>query len=150
VPEQGPAAIVHGDYRLDNCILTPDGEIAAVLDWELCTLGDPLADVGLLLVYWAQRDDRMTAALEATTALEGFPTRDELVALYAAASGRDVSDVDYYVAFGYWKLACILEGVYARYRGGVMGEASGFEGFAVQVEMLANRALAVVEGLASP
>jgi aminoglycoside phosphotransferase (APT) family kinase protein len=150
VPEQGPAAIVHGDYRLDNCILTPDGEIAAVLDWELCTLGDPLADVGLLLVYWAQRDDRMTAALEATTALEGFPTRDELVARYAAASGRDVADVDYYVAFGYWKLACILEGVYARYRGGVMGEASGFEGFPVQVEMLANRALAVVEGLAAP
>jgi aminoglycoside phosphotransferase (APT) family kinase protein len=92
----------------------------------------------------------MTAALEATTALEGFPTRDELVARYAAASGRDVADVDYYVAFGYWKLACILEGVYARYRGGVMGEASGFEGFPVQVEMLANRALAVVEGLAAP
>jgi aminoglycoside phosphotransferase (APT) family kinase protein len=150
VPEQGPATIVHGDYRLDNCILTPDGAIAAVLDWELCTLGDPLADVGLLLVYWTDRSDTQSALLETTTTLEGFPARDELVARYAAASGRDVDHVDYYVAFGYWKLACILEGVYARYRGGVMGEASGFEGFAAQVEMLANRALATIEGLAPP
>ena len=57
VPEQGPAAIVHGDYRLDNCLVAPDGTIAAVLDWELCTLGDPLADVGLLLVYWTEPDE---------------------------------------------------------------------------------------------
>ena len=147
VPEQGPAAIVHGDYRLDNCLLRPDGTIAAVLDWELCTLGDPLADVGLLLVYWTERDDPHPALLEASTTLEGFPTRTELVERYARASGRDVSAVDYYVAFGYWKLACILEGVYARYKGGVMGETSGFEGFAVQVEILAEAARATVEGL---
>jgi aminoglycoside phosphotransferase (APT) family kinase protein len=147
VPEQGPAAIVHGDYRLDNCLLRPDGTIAAVLDWELCTLGDPLADVGLLLVYWTERDDPHPALLDASTTLEGFPTRTELVERYARASGRDVSAVDYYVAFGYWKLACILEGVYARYKGGVMGETSGFEGFAAQVEILAEAAKATVEGL---
>jgi aminoglycoside phosphotransferase (APT) family kinase protein len=147
VPEQGPAAIVHGDYRLDNCLLRPDGTIAAVLDWELCTLGDPLADVGLLLVYWTERDDPHPALLDASTTLEGFPTRSELVERYARASGRDVSAVDYYVAFGYWKLACILEGVYARYKGGVMGETSGFEGFAAQVEILAEAAKATVEGL---
>ena len=147
VPEQGPAAIVHGDYRLDNCMLRPDGTIAAVLDWELCTLGDPLADVGLLLVYWTDRHESQPALMEPTTTLDGFPSKHELVARYAATSGRDIGDVDYYVAFGYWKLACILEGVYARYRGGVMGETSGYEGFAVQVEMLASRARATVDGL---
>ncbi len=147
VPEQGPAAIVHGDYRLDNCLLGPDGTIAAVLDWELCTLGDPLADVGLLLVYWTERGDAHPALLDASTTLEGFPSRAQVVERYAQASGRDVSAVDYYVAFGYWKLACILEGVYARYKGGVMGETSGFEGFAAQVEILAQSAKATVEAL---
>ncbi len=147
VPEQGPAAIVHGDYRLDNCLLRPDGTIAAVLDWELCTLGDPLADVGLLLVYWTDRGDPSPALMEAATTLEGFPSRAELVERYAERSGRDLSAVDYYVAFGYWKLACILEGVYARYKGGVMGESSGFEGFAAQVEMLARAAQATIENL---
>jgi aminoglycoside phosphotransferase (APT) family kinase protein len=149
VPEQGPAAIVHGDYRLDNCILSPDGRIAAVLDWELCTLGDPLADVGLLLVYWTDRNDTTSALMETTTTLEGFPDRTELIRRYAAASGRDVGDVDFYVAFGFWKLACILEGVNARYQGGVMGESDSFQGFAGQVEMLARRAQAVLDGLAS-
>lgn len=147
VPEQGPAAIVHGDYRLDNCLLGPDGTVTAVLDWELCTLGDPLADVGLLLVYWTERGDAHPALLDASTTLEGFPSRAQVVERYAHASGRDVSAVDYYVAFGYWKLACILEGVYARYKGGVMGETSGFEGFAAQVEILAQSAKATVEGL---
>ncbi|HET8620131.1 MAG TPA: phosphotransferase family protein [Acidimicrobiales bacterium] len=150
IPEQGPAAIVHGDYRLDNCLLTPDGTIAAVLDWELCTLGDPLADVGLLLVYWNDREDTRAALMETSTTLEGFPSRAELIGMYAAQSGRDLSAVDYYRAFGYWKLACIIEGVYARYKGGVMGETSGFEGFALQVELLANQAKAAVEGLTSP
>jgi aminoglycoside phosphotransferase (APT) family kinase protein len=149
IPEQGPAAIVHGDYRLDNCMLGPDGTIRAVLDWELCTLGDPLADVGLLLVYWNDRDDTRAALIETSTTLDGFPSRAEVIAMYAEASGRDVSDVEYYRGFGYWKLACILEGVYARYKGGVMGDASGFEGFALQVEMLANQAKATIEGLPS-
>jgi aminoglycoside phosphotransferase (APT) family kinase protein len=144
VPEQGAATIVHGDYRLDNCLLAADGTIAAVLDWELCTLGDPLADAGLLLVYWTEPGDAHPALLDAATLAEGFVTRAELMDMYAAASGRDVSHVDYYVAFGYWKLACILEGVYARYRGGAMGAASGFEGFAHQVELLAEAARAAV------
>jgi aminoglycoside phosphotransferase (APT) family kinase protein len=144
VPAQGGATIVHGDYRLDNCLLEPDGTIAAVLDWELCTLGDPLADVGLLLVYWTEAGDAHPALLDAATLAEGFVTRAELMDLYAAASGRDVSHVDYYVAFGYWKLACILEGVFARYRGGAMGSASGFEGFAHQVELLAEAARAAL------
>jgi aminoglycoside phosphotransferase (APT) family kinase protein len=147
VPAQGPATIVHGDYRLDNCLVAEDGSIAAVLDWELCTLGDPLADVGLLLVYWSEEGDSHRALLDAPTMLPGFPSRAEVVERYAAASGRDVSNIDYFVALGYWKLACILEGVYARFKGGVMGESSGFEGFAAQVEILAEAARATVEGL---
>ncbi|HEV7757836.1 MAG TPA: phosphotransferase family protein [Acidimicrobiales bacterium] len=147
IPEQGPAAIVHGDYRLDNCLVGPDGAITAVLDWELCTLGDPLADVGLLLVYWSEPGDGYTALGDSATLLDGFPTRAQLSERYAERSGRDLSQVDYYVAFGYWKLACILEGVYARYRAGVMGEASGFEAFGQQVEMLAQAAHRTLERL---
>ena len=73
IPEQGPATIVHGDYRLDNMILAPAGEVAAVVDWELCTLGDPLADVGLLLVYWGEEGDELIPLLEPATMAPGFP-----------------------------------------------------------------------------
>ncbi len=123
IPAQGPATIVHGDYRLDNMILSPGGEVAAVVDWELCTLGDPLADVGLLLVYWGSADDDLKPLLEPATLAEGFPARDEVAGLYAERSGRDVSEIDYYVALALWKLAIILEGVFARYRAGQYGEA---------------------------
>jgi aminoglycoside phosphotransferase (APT) family kinase protein len=145
IPEQGPAAIVHGDYRLDNCMIGADGRIAAVLDWELCTLGDPLADVGLLMVYWNERGEDATL-ITAPTAVEGFATRKELLDRYAEVSGRDLSSVDFYVAFGYWKLACIVEGVYARYVGGAMGnrDPSAFEAFALQVERCAASAAEAV------
>jgi aminoglycoside phosphotransferase (APT) family kinase protein len=141
IPDQGPATIVHGDYRLDNCLLDDEATVAAVLDWEICTLGDPLADVGLLLVYWTEPSDAHPALLTAPTVVEGFPSRAELLDRYAERSGREVGAVDYYVAFGYWKLACIVEGVYARYLGGAMGRTgTGFEGFAEQVERLASAA----------
>ncbi len=147
VPEQGAAAIVHGDYRLDNCLLTDEGDVAAVLDWEICTLGDPMADLGLLVVYWGEDGSGFTALPGSATQADGFAPASALVTRYAEASGRDVSQVDYYVAFGYWKLACILEGVYARYVGGAMGDvdASVYELFAKQVEMLADAAAATVE-----
>jgi aminoglycoside phosphotransferase (APT) family kinase protein len=136
IPEQGPAAIVHGDYRLDNTMLGDDGTVKAVLDWEICTLGDPLADMGLLMVYWSEPGEN-SALLGAPTAIPGFSTRDELKKRYAERSGRSVDELDFYVAFGYWKLACILEGVYARYAGGAMGgDRSGFAGFADQVVFL--------------
>jgi aminoglycoside phosphotransferase (APT) family kinase protein len=122
IPEQGAPAIVHGDYRLDNCMIDESGQVIAVLDWEICTLGDPLADLGLLMVYWTEADDQLAALPGAATTLEGFPTRAELVATYEAAGGRPVGDLDYYVAFGYWKLACILEGVFTRYQAGAMGD----------------------------
>ena len=148
IPEQGPATIVHGDYRLDNTMLGDDGRVKAVLDWEICALGDPLADVGLLMVYWSEPGDTDPALGVAPTALPGFPTRAELRSRYAERSGRDVSALDFYVAFGYWKLACILEGVYSRYLGGAGGgDRSGFEGFAIQVERLAEAARAAASRL---
>lgn len=133
IPDQGPATIVHGDYRLDNCMLGDDGSIVAVLDWEICTLGDPLADVGLLWVYWSDPDEDAVMPQASPTALEGFPRKQELIDRYAAASGRDLSELSYYVAFGYWKLTCIIAGVYARYAGGAMGSVgedtvAGFRG----------------------
>jgi aminoglycoside phosphotransferase (APT) family kinase protein len=148
IPDQGPAAIVHGDYRLDNCMTDTDGNVIAVLDWEICTLGDPLADVGLLMVYWTEASDASPMLLTAPTAVDGFLSRKEVLDRYAEASGRDLSHIDFYIAFGYWKLACIVEGVYARYVGGAMGsDAAGFEGFAVQVERCADAAADAVARL---
>ncbi len=150
VPEQGPAAIVHGDYRLDNCMVDDEGSVVAVLDWELCTLGDPLADVGLLMVYWNEPGDS-AQTLTAATQAEGMRRRSELLDRYATASGRDLSHIDYYVAFGYWKLACIVEGVYARYVGGSMGRQGDgdFDVFARQVEALASQAAEALDRMAS-
>jgi aminoglycoside phosphotransferase (APT) family kinase protein len=141
VPEQGPATIVHGDYRLDNMILSAGGEVAAVVDWELCTLGDPLADVGLLMVYWSEPGDDLIPLFDPPTMAAGFPNRDEVRRRYWERSGRDLSELDFYVALGCWKLAIILEGVYARYAAGQYGrQAEGFEEFAKVVERLAEGA----------
>jgi len=149
IPEQQSIAIVHGDYRLDNTVLDDDGNVVAILDWEICTLGDPLADLGLLMVYWAEAGDGEVALLGvAPTSLPGFATRDELLDRYATASGLDVSGVSYYKAFGLWKLACILQGVYARYAGGAAaGDRSGVDQFASHVGKLGERALLEVESL---
>jgi aminoglycoside phosphotransferase (APT) family kinase protein len=142
-PQVGPARVVHGDYRLDNVVLSPAGRVLAVLDWELCTLGDPLADLGLLLVYWAEPGDAALPLGTAPTRLPGFPKRAALTARYAARSGRAVDQLDYYVAFGYWKLAVILEGVYARYACGAYGEGDDdtWRGFAATVMQLGELAL---------
>jgi aminoglycoside phosphotransferase (APT) family kinase protein len=148
VPKQGPATIVHGDYRLDNTMVDGDGRVIAVLDWEICTLGDPLADVGLLMVYWAEADDSVEALPLSPTVLPGFPNRKEVAARYAERSGRDLADLDFYVAFGYWKLACILEGVFARYSHGAMGnDGAAFEGFGKQVITLGEMAQATAAHL---
>ena len=142
IPEQGPATIVHGDYRLDNCMIDSAGNIVAVLDWELCTLGDPMADLGLLMVYWTGPDDDAGANNFATTTAPGFLNRQQLAERYAQASGRDISHLDFYVSFAYWKLACIIEGVYARYISGAMGEhdPQAFLAFKTQVETAAEKA----------
>jgi aminoglycoside phosphotransferase (APT) family kinase protein len=150
IPEQGRATIVHGDYRLDNMILAPggEGEVAAVVDWELCTLGDPLADVGLLLVYWSEPGDEFMPLFAPATIAPGFIGREDVRARYAAGSGRDLGEIDFYVALGYWKLAIVLEGVYARYAAGQYGKSDeGFEEFARIVERLAEAAAEAVDRL---
>jgi aminoglycoside phosphotransferase (APT) family kinase protein len=146
IPAQEGASIVHGDYRLDNMILSDSGEVAAVVDWELCTLGDPLADLGTLMAYWPERDDVVGLGQPANLA-PGFPTRAELAARYAEASGRDISQLDFYLALGYWKLAIILEGVLARTVGGGYGKDgpsdAGIDAFIAMVDRLAEAAEAV-------
>ena len=146
VPTQGPATIVHGDYRLDNCIVGADGTVRAVLDWELCTLGDRRADLGLMLVYWVGPDDAVDLGIPAATRLPGFPTRDELLARYVERTGVDVGEVGWFQAFGYWKLAVILQGVLVRYRAGAMGDdGDDGSGFTVLVRRLADAGLAALD-----
>src|SRR6476469_3481131 len=140
MPAQSPAGIVHGDYRLTNVMYRPDLDgIAAVVDWEMATLGDPLTDVGLLVVYQTLSADgdfvmpRMSPA-------DGFPTADEMVARYAENSDRDLSALDWYVAFGYFKLGVISEGIHNRYlQGKTVGE--GFSHFGDSGPRLLDTAL---------
>ena len=120
-PAQQGAVIAHGDYRLDNCMFGDDGKVVAVLDWELCTLGDPLADLGTMLIYWTDRGESARAGFPAASTAAGFPTRAELAARYADRSDLDLDPLPYYMAFGHWRLACIMEGVFVRYATGAMG-----------------------------
>ena len=140
-PSQIGSTIVHGDYRLGN-MLTRSGRILAVLDWELCTLGDPLADVGYLLNNWVEPDE-VPAGSSAPTLAGGFASREELMSWYEQASGRDVSGVAYYRAFSYWRLAAIVEGVLNRYVNGAMGDQDDVDIsiFKEQVETLSVGAL---------
>jgi aminoglycoside phosphotransferase (APT) family kinase protein len=148
VPVQQGVAVAHGDYRFGNCITDVEhGRIAAVLDWELCTLGDPLADLGYLGVYWAGPGGE--SRHNDPTSAPGFPTFAEVVERYAARTGRDVSVIDYYVAFSCWRLAVISEGVYARYLHGAMGsghDAALLDQFRTATEDLADRAVALLGG----
>ena len=146
IPAQGAPGIVHGDYRLDNCMVDDDGQVIAVLDWEICTLGDPLADLGVLMVYWSEASDSFGGLLGGATTVEGFPSRAELVQAYQDAGGREVGNLDYYVAFGYWKLACILEGVYIRYKAGAMGDdGADAEAFGDTVRLLGRVSLEALD-----
>lgn len=142
LPESPAPTIVHGDYRLDNTVLDANdlGRVIAVLDWEMATLGDPLADVGLFLLYYG-RDEGATAGVGATISPEaGFLTRDEVVERYAKQSGRDVSQLDFYEALAAYKLAIILEGIHARFlMGKTVGE--GFDHIGALVEIMVQGAL---------
>ena len=149
IPEQKGVSIVHGDYRLDNCMVNADGDVIAVLDWEICTLGDPMADVGLLMVYWNGPHDEASAWSNTVCTADGFLDRADLARRYAEKSGRDISQLDFYTAFAFWKLACIIEGVYARYLGGALGEKdpAELEPFRLQVDGAAQKAAAYLERL---
>jgi aminoglycoside phosphotransferase (APT) family kinase protein len=147
LPESGPPTIVHGDYRLDNTMMAKDdpGRIVAVLDWEMSTLGDPLADLGLFLLYWGRADAQVIATGAAIESQEGFLTRDEVVERYARVSGRPVDQMDWYQCFAAYKLAIIVEGINARYQmGKTLGE--GFEAMGAMVSGLINGALDQANG----
>jgi aminoglycoside phosphotransferase (APT) family kinase protein len=114
-PESGPATVVHGDYRLGNVMFTGD-RLSAIFDWELATIGDPLADVGYLVATWAQAGDPegMVTSLGAVTRAPGFPTREQLVDRYEERSGRSISDLRWYTTLALWKSAIFLEGSFKR------------------------------------
>jgi aminoglycoside phosphotransferase (APT) family kinase protein len=150
IPEQIGASVVHGDYRLGNMLVGSDARVAAVLDWELCTLGDPMADVGYVMNNWAQPAEgsaTMRGASLAPTMAGGFPDREAFLERYVELTGRDVRRVDYYRAFQYWRLAAIVEGVLARYLKGVMGSSADTEAFRWQVDSLAEEALGLIRRL---
>jgi aminoglycoside phosphotransferase (APT) family kinase protein len=121
IPDQQRTSVVHGDYRIDNVRVDTGGRVLAVLDWELCTLGDPLADLGTVLSAWEQPDDPPTPFAPRPSTVPGFPPRSALLERYAAASGLDTSAIDFYMAFSTWKHAMIMEGVYTRYAAGAYG-----------------------------
>ena len=146
IPKQQRTSVVHGDYRMDNVVLADDGTVRAILDWEICTLGDPLADLGLLMVYWADPTDAMAVLGLSPTTAPGFSTRAEILERYGSASDLDISGVGYYTAFGYWKLACILQGVYARYVAGAgAGDQGSVDGYPAQVRRLFEMAAEALE-----
>ena len=148
LPQSPSPTIVHGDYRLGNMALDPNdpGRVAAIFDWEMATLGDPLADLGYTLIYWTEASDPPPSGGVGTastfTAQPGFFTRAEIVAEYARRSGRSVDAIDFYQVLALYKLAVISEGIYARYlQGKTLGE--GFSGMSRSAGALAQRALAI-------
>ena len=146
IPVSPAPTLVHGDYRLGNLALDPrdPGRVAAIFDWEMATLGDPLADLGYTLIYWTEKGDEASGTPfgASVTAQPGFATRVDLIEAYARATGRDVAAVDFYQVLALYKLAVISEGIYARFQmGKTLGP--GFENMQRAAGPLAERALAL-------
>jgi aminoglycoside phosphotransferase (APT) family kinase protein len=121
IPEQGPARVCHGDYGPHNILVSEAGDVVAITDWEIGTLGDPLADITYFLLGWGDENvDSANAFLDARRD-RGYATRRELIDAYESGSGRQIEPFWYYVAFNYFKVCCIVQGVYGRFRGGVRG-----------------------------
>jgi aminoglycoside phosphotransferase (APT) family kinase protein len=145
VPADSESTITHGDFRLDNTIIAVGEEpfVSAILDWELSTLGEPLGDLGLMLTYWHDLGDEERALIPVAagvTALEGFPTGQEVAELYAKCTGRSLDHLDFYTALGTMKLAVILEGVHSRYLSGT-SVSDGYAGVGEAVPLLVARGL---------
>jgi aminoglycoside phosphotransferase (APT) family kinase protein len=148
-PKSGYATLVHGDYRLGNAMFAPGppARVTAILDWEMATIGDPLADLGYLLAWWAQPGEAPDEVfwLPTVTTRPGFCTRAELAARYGEASGRSPDDLRWYVVLALWKTAIFLEGSYRRLLAGTTDDAF-FAELGEHVPALADRALAVARG----
>jgi len=149
-PPQRYSGIVHGDFRLGNCLVNPStGQVAAILDWELCTLGDVMADVGYLLNNWVEVGETPArGATEFPTSAGGFITRDELVGAYSELTGFPVENIQYYQAFQHWRMGAIVEGVLARYLKGVMADDTvDTDSYRVQVDEIAAEAVRLMRTL---
>ena len=120
IPTQQKVSIVHGDYRLDN-VRVNNNLVAAIVDWELCTLGDPLADLGTVIASWSNKNETDTPFIYSPSLSDGFPSRQEIINLYDSKSDLDLKNVEFYVRLSFWKHAMIMEGVYVRYSLGYYG-----------------------------
>ena len=141
IPSQQTVGIVHGDYRLDN-VRVKDNQVAAVLDWELCTLGDPLADMGTVIASWNTKQEKDSPFIYSPTLSGGFPTRKDVMELYLNNSNLDLSDIEFYARLSFWKHAMIMEGVYIRYSMGSYGKTNEneIESFKNSTIKFANKA----------
>ena len=141
IPSQQTVGIVHGDYRLDN-VRVKDNQVAAVLDWELCTLGDPLADMGTVIASWNTKQEKDSPFIYSPTLSGGFPTRKDVIELYLNNSDLDLSDIEFYARLSFWKHAMIMEGVYIRYSMGSYGKTNEneIESFKNSTIKFANKA----------
>ena len=120
IPKQQKISIVHGDYRLDN-VRVNNGSVAAVVDWELCTIGDPLADIGTIIASWSNSKEKDSPFIYSPTLSDGFLSRSEILEIYSNNSDLDLRNIEFYVRLSYWKHAMIMEGVYVRYSRGSYG-----------------------------
>ena len=141
IPTQQTVGIVHGDYRLDN-VRVNNNEVTAVLDWELCTLGDPLADMGTVIASWNTKKEKDSPFIYSPTLSGGFPSRKDVVELYLNNSDLDLKDIEFYTRLSYWKHAMIMEGVYIRYSMGSYGKTNEneIESFKNSTIKFANKA----------
>ncbi len=121
IPPQQKVSIVHGDYRLDN-VRIDNNSVAAVVDWELCTLGDPLADLGTVIASWSNKNEIDTPFIYSPSLSGGFPSRQEIIDMYKSKSSLNLSDIEFYIRLSFWKHAMIMEGVYVRYSLGYYGK----------------------------
>lgn len=148
IPASPPPTIVHNDFKLDNVMIDPDdpARIVAVLDWEMCTIGDPLIDLGLVLAYWPRPDDPMArqVAISSVTTHPGFFTREEVLVRYVEQTGRDITDIGFYETFALFKLCVVLEQIYVRYVRGQTDDER-FAAFEVAVPALARSAVELWE-----
>jgi aminoglycoside phosphotransferase (APT) family kinase protein len=146
IPPERAGGIVHGDYRLDNAIINDDGHVIAVLDWEMCTLGDSLADLGLLRMYWGRpTSSQIMIGSSSVMTLPGFPTWEEAAARYEEKSGVSLASLDFYTVLAHFKLGVILENMYKRFLGGGTVGA-GFEMIGQQAVLLARNGIDVANG----
>ena len=120
IPAQQKVSIVHGDYRLDN-VRIKNNSVAAIVDWELCTLGDPLADLGTVIASWSNKNETDTPFIYSPSLSDGFPSRKEIIDIYESKSSLSLDDIEFYVRLSFWKHAMIMEGVYVRYSLGYYG-----------------------------